>query len=84
MSLETCATCRFFCTDNAGGDRGACHRFPPQIINGRQVRRTNDHPNWQPRPEHYFPMTMRNHWCGEYVHGEQRIAFTPRTARERE
>jgi hypothetical protein len=67
---KCCAACRFWNTRMEGEFKGACHRFPPQVVQGRGDRPPNAHPKWAPRPEHYFPMTMHDQWCGEFQEGE--------------
>jgi hypothetical protein len=62
-----CQACRFWHRRyNAGQTKAECRRWPPQTVSGRTTPPPNAHPNWQPRPEHYFPMTMLDQWCGEF------------------
>lgn len=61
-----CEYCRFWVTRSSTDMRGACHRYPPLIVQGRMTPPSHARPDWVPRPEHYFPMTMHDQWCGEF------------------
>lgn len=57
----SCAGCDFWLRKNEGR-AGECRRFPPQVI----YPIDKPDPGYRPRPEHYFPVSLEHHWCGEF------------------
>ena len=58
MNEESCATCRFWKRDSAGGAvRGLCRPHPPRLL--VPVPNAVEEPWRQPH-------TLESEWCGEY------------------
>lgn len=52
---RSCATCLFFRKDD--GDKGFCHRYPPQVLGGGGAWDSSD-TQW--------PQVRSIEWCGEW------------------
>lgn len=60
-TVGTCISCRFFYQKHSGGHSGECRRYPAQTIS--PILRGGARAE---RPEHYFPVVLTEHWCGEF------------------
>lgn len=68
--LQRCADCRHFELDPATGQRGFCHRYPPQNVGiATQVPLTGrpGETATQLTTNSSFPIVQLGNWCGEFA-----------------
>lgn len=66
---EKCANCRYWLEKTDG--QGFCRRYPPMpVVNittlwVEYAQESSGH-TYSTDPEHYFPETVADEWCGEW------------------
>lgn len=70
--MSRCDECRFWdrgidinsSEDEAPGDFGICHRYPPVLVSCLGKTHPNDY--WFTQDDYDHPMSGESDWCGEF------------------
>jgi hypothetical protein len=65
LRMSVCANCRFWQPYHDGSALGLCHRFPPNFI--ADVAIAQQVGEGTGAFTGFFPETMPNEWCGEWL-----------------